>query len=220
MKRQLTAIIEREGNGYVSLCPELDIASQGETIEDARDNLREALELFFETASREEIQARFHEEVYVTPRGGGRWVSCVSVSQVFPGVNSNHDRAPNYSAQADRTTPGEFGGAFSRSLAAWFEPLSSALTARNRANITTCNFEGPSMPESINSPTESGPMPERHLQDIFNNAPIGIFTSTPEGRCISANPALARMFGYESPEALIASITDIADADVCRSGGP
>jgi len=66
MKRQLTAIIEREGDGYVSLCPELDIASQGETIEDARDNLREALELFFETASQEEIQARLHEEVYVT----------------------------------------------------------------------------------------------------------------------------------------------------------
>ena len=44
MTRQLTAIIEREGNGYVSLCPELDIASQGETIEQARENLREALE--------------------------------------------------------------------------------------------------------------------------------------------------------------------------------
>ncbi len=50
MRRQLTAIIEREGDGYVSLCPELDVASQGNTIEAARDNLREALELFFETA--------------------------------------------------------------------------------------------------------------------------------------------------------------------------
>jgi len=66
MQRQLTAIIEREGDGYVSLCPELDIASQGDTIEDARDSLREALELFFETASQEEIQARLHAEVYVT----------------------------------------------------------------------------------------------------------------------------------------------------------
>lgn len=53
MPRQLTAIIERERNGYVSLCPELDIASQGETIEQARDNLREALELFFQCASPE-----------------------------------------------------------------------------------------------------------------------------------------------------------------------
>ena len=66
MQKQLTAIIEREEDGYVSLCPELDIASQGNTIEKARENLREALELFFETASANEIQSRLHEEVYVT----------------------------------------------------------------------------------------------------------------------------------------------------------
>ena len=66
MQKQLTAIIEREGEGYVSFCPDLDIASQGETIEDARESLREALELFFEAASAEEIQQRMHEEVYVT----------------------------------------------------------------------------------------------------------------------------------------------------------
>ena len=66
VKKQLTAIIEREGDGYVSLCPELDIASQGDTIEEARNNLREAVELFFETASPNEIQTRLHEEVYVT----------------------------------------------------------------------------------------------------------------------------------------------------------
>ena len=66
MKKQLTAIIEREGNGYVSLCPEFDIASQGDTIEEARENLREALELFFETAQPNEIQSRLHNEVYVS----------------------------------------------------------------------------------------------------------------------------------------------------------
>ncbi len=66
MQKQLTAIIEREESGYVSLCPELDIASQGNTIEEARQNLREALELFFETASPKEIRERLHEEVYVT----------------------------------------------------------------------------------------------------------------------------------------------------------
>ena len=66
MHRQLTAIIEREGDGYVSLCPELDIASQGDTIEDARKNLQEAVELFFETASAAEVQTRLHAEVYVT----------------------------------------------------------------------------------------------------------------------------------------------------------
>ena len=63
---KLTAIIEREGQGYVSLCPELDIASQGDTVEQARDNLREALELFFEAASPEEIKQRLHNEIFVT----------------------------------------------------------------------------------------------------------------------------------------------------------
>lgn len=66
MKKQFAAIIEREGDGYVSLCPELDIASQGDTIEEARENLREAIALFFETASPNEMQSRLHDEVYVT----------------------------------------------------------------------------------------------------------------------------------------------------------
>jgi predicted RNase H-like HicB family nuclease len=64
--RQFTAIIEREGDGYVSLCPELDIASQGGNIEEARNNLKEAIELFFESASREEIVERLHDEVFIT----------------------------------------------------------------------------------------------------------------------------------------------------------
>jgi predicted RNase H-like HicB family nuclease len=63
---KLAAIIEAEGDGYVSLCPELDVASQGDSIEQARDNLREALELFFECASREEVKQRLHGDVYVT----------------------------------------------------------------------------------------------------------------------------------------------------------
>ncbi|MBD2676857.1 MULTISPECIES: type II toxin-antitoxin system HicB family antitoxin [Nostoc] len=64
--KQFTAIIEREENGYVSLCPELDIASQGNTIEEARSNLVEALELFFETADPSEVQARLITEVFIT----------------------------------------------------------------------------------------------------------------------------------------------------------
>lgn len=66
MYKKLTAIIEREGNGYVSLCPEVDVASQGDTIDEARRNLGEALELFFETASPKEIEERLHDEVYIT----------------------------------------------------------------------------------------------------------------------------------------------------------
>lgn len=63
---KLTAIIEAEGDDYVSPCPELDIASQGDSIEQARDNLREALELFFESASPEEVRQRLRGDVYIT----------------------------------------------------------------------------------------------------------------------------------------------------------
>ena len=64
--QRLTAIIEREDDGFVSLCPELDVASEGASIEEARTNLIEALTLFFETASASEITRRFHNEVFVT----------------------------------------------------------------------------------------------------------------------------------------------------------
>ena len=64
--QQFTAIIEREDDFYVALCPELDIASQGETVEQARTNLIEALELFFESASPQEIGERLHSEIFIT----------------------------------------------------------------------------------------------------------------------------------------------------------
>jgi len=63
--QQFTAIIEREDDSYVALCPEVDIASQGKTVEEARLNLKEAVELFFETASRLEIQHRLHNEIFI-----------------------------------------------------------------------------------------------------------------------------------------------------------
>ena len=58
MTRELTVIIEREDDGYVALGPELDIASQGLTVNEARNNLKEALDLFFETAYTTEIERR------------------------------------------------------------------------------------------------------------------------------------------------------------------
>ena len=64
--RVLTAIIEKEGDGYVALCPEVDVASQGDSVETARSNLKEALELFFETADPTEIARRMGSEVFVT----------------------------------------------------------------------------------------------------------------------------------------------------------
>jgi predicted RNase H-like HicB family nuclease len=64
--QRLTAIIEREDDGFVALCPEFDIASDGASIEEARTNLIEALTLFFESASASEVARRFHDEVFVT----------------------------------------------------------------------------------------------------------------------------------------------------------
>ena len=55
VKHNVTAVIEAEGNGYVALCPELDVASQGDTTE-----------LFFETARPQEVSERLHTEIYVT----------------------------------------------------------------------------------------------------------------------------------------------------------
>ena len=67
--QQYTAVIERDDDWYVAFCPELDIASQGKSVEEARSNLVEAIELFFETASPSEIQERTHTEVFVTQVG-------------------------------------------------------------------------------------------------------------------------------------------------------
>ena len=61
-----TAIVEKEGNSYVALCPELDVASQGGSIEEATANLKEAVELFLECADPTEIARRQHGAVYVT----------------------------------------------------------------------------------------------------------------------------------------------------------
>lgn len=61
-----TAILEKEGDGYVALCPEIDIASQGATVEETTANLREAVELFLECADPEEVARRVHSEIFVT----------------------------------------------------------------------------------------------------------------------------------------------------------
>lgn len=65
-KSTFTAILEKEGKWYVALCPELDVASQGRTIEKSLENLKEAVELFLECADPAEIRARIHGQVLVT----------------------------------------------------------------------------------------------------------------------------------------------------------
>jgi predicted RNase H-like HicB family nuclease len=65
-KNIYTAILEKEGHMYVALCPELDVASQGATVEEATANLKEAVELFLECAEPEEVSRRLHSEIFVT----------------------------------------------------------------------------------------------------------------------------------------------------------
>ena len=66
MTRSLTAIFIREGNGFVAICPEVDVASQGDSVEGAKKNLQEAVELFFECASASEIEERLSSESFVS----------------------------------------------------------------------------------------------------------------------------------------------------------
>lgn len=66
MTKTLTAVLIREGDGFVALCPEIDVASQGNTVEEAKANLREAVELFFECASPEEVRDRLAPESFVS----------------------------------------------------------------------------------------------------------------------------------------------------------
>lgn len=68
----LSAVLQREelSNGapmWVAHCPELDIASQGENVEEARAMLREAVELFLEVAGDDEIQRRLSQGGRVLP---------------------------------------------------------------------------------------------------------------------------------------------------------
>ena len=63
----VTALIEQEGDGYGALCPELDISSEGDTVEEARLMLKEGVELFFECASEEEVGRRMGGPCYIVP---------------------------------------------------------------------------------------------------------------------------------------------------------
>jgi predicted RNase H-like HicB family nuclease len=64
--KSFTAVLQREGGMYVAHCLELDVASQGRTVEKATANLKEAVELFLECADPEEVRRRLHGEVFVT----------------------------------------------------------------------------------------------------------------------------------------------------------
>ena len=98
-----TAIIEREGNLYVALCPELDVASQGTSIENALENLKEAVALFIETADPGEMKERRREHVFVTQFPGRGWVGSASSPDARPVILLQHGfRCDGARAQSSR----------------------------------------------------------------------------------------------------------------------
>lgn len=66
MKTKLTAILRKEEEMMVAFTPELDIASQGDSPSEALANLKEAVELFFEAASPDEIEGRLSPDAWIT----------------------------------------------------------------------------------------------------------------------------------------------------------
>ena len=88
--RSYTAIVEKEGESYVALCPELDVASQGETVPSATANLEEAVELFLECADPAELTRRLHTQVFITPLRSGQWVSSASSPGEMSAAFSNN----------------------------------------------------------------------------------------------------------------------------------
>ncbi len=66
MTKSFTALFTREDDGFAALCPEIDVASQGDSVEDAKKNLAEAVQLFFECASDSEVTQRLSGETFVS----------------------------------------------------------------------------------------------------------------------------------------------------------
>ena len=64
--QRFTAVIEREGDGYVSLCPEFDIASQGRNGRRSKGESGRSNRTFLETADETEIENRLHTEIFIT----------------------------------------------------------------------------------------------------------------------------------------------------------
>ena len=71
----LTAIMREEGGVVSSFCPELDVASQGNTVEEAKANLEEAVELLLEAATDKELTERYLSAPFVTSFEVKDWAS-------------------------------------------------------------------------------------------------------------------------------------------------
>lgn len=66
MKRRFTAVINKEDNWYVAHCVELDVVSQGKTIEEAKANLKEAVELYLESFGEDDYPGS-KDEIILSP---------------------------------------------------------------------------------------------------------------------------------------------------------
>ena len=67
MKQILTAILTREGSGFVAMCPEVDVGShRGDAVEEAKANLKEAVELFLDLTLQQEVRQRMASESYIS----------------------------------------------------------------------------------------------------------------------------------------------------------
>mgnify|MGYP003694061025 CR=1 FL=1 len=60
---------------------------------------------------------------------------------------------------------------------------------------------------------------EESYRKLFEGSVDGIYVTTPGGALLNANPALARIMGYDTPQELINGIGDIARQRLCSSGG-
>ena len=87
--------------------------------------------------------------------------------------------------------------------------LSHAVPVTSQDEIGTLARTFNLMTDKLNHSMESLSESEEKYRSIFENALEGLFQSSMDGRFLSANPALARLLGYDSPEELIAGITDI-----------
>jgi predicted RNase H-like HicB family nuclease len=67
MSYKVSIVIEKDDNGYYVYCPELEgCHTQGDTIEEAMDNIKEAIELYLETLSEEERSLYLSKEILTT----------------------------------------------------------------------------------------------------------------------------------------------------------
>jgi PAS domain S-box-containing protein len=101
------------------------------------------------------------------------------------------------------------GGDFEHTIAARTGDEIQALAQQFNTMAGALKESYTDLEQKVAARTEALRQAEEKYRSIFENAIEGMYQSTPEGRIITANPAMAHMFGYESPEELLATLTDL-----------